>query len=92
MNKQHKSCLQIWREREMMWTQVHDNYNREIQKARAREFPIGTRVQFQHGVKWLDGVVQEHSSIIEDQISIKRSNGTVWRKEVHEVKLYENNP
>jgi hypothetical protein len=55
-----KTCKDIKREREQAWASLEAKYQSDIFEAREREFPIGTRVSFEHGHGIIEGVVTVH--------------------------------
>jgi hypothetical protein len=85
-----KTCKQLWRDRENAWHSLWNRYHAEIGEARAREFPVGTKVKFSHGNKEVNGVVMELSSVFPDKIKVRNVNtGTVWDLEVQCLELAE---
>ena len=81
-----KSCKEIYLARVQAWHEVYDRYNAEIKLAREREFPVGTRVKFQHGTREVQAVVTELCHWSEDKVKLKNvKTGTTWEKEVHHL-------
>ncbi len=54
------TCKQIKAKRDEEWDKLESQYHRDIQAAREREFPLGCKVRFFHGLKSIIGTIVLH--------------------------------
>jgi len=84
-----KTCLQIWQEHQQAWDKLREDFRIAMIEARAREFPIGTKVTFSHGLKQIKGTVFKHPEYEwqTDKIVVKNDkSGAEWEKEVKDLR------
>lgn len=83
-----KTCKDIKREREQAWHAMEDKYHTDIFEAREREFPIGTKVSFEHGHGVIEAVVTQHGvyNFNTDKVTVKNvKSGKTHEKAVWEL-------
>lgn len=69
--EQLKTCKEIKAEHTAAWDAVYDRYRTDMAAAKAREFPVGTRVKFQHGLNWIEAEVVELMLCLPDQVEVR---------------------
>lgn len=68
-----KSVLELWREQNMEWREMHDRHNREMRAAILAEFPIGTKVRWKHSENYIEGVVVEYKQYNDSEVIVQNS-------------------
>jgi len=85
-----KTCKDIKREQDETWDAAWKKFHVEIGPATRREFPLGAKVFFLHGLKKLEGVVVGHGEFDHNAEKVKIKNpktGTIWDKPSWEIEL-----
>lgn len=84
-----KTCKELYQDREQAWHTAWTTYNAEIGPAVKREFPIGSKVRFSHGLKKIKGVVTKHGpDYSPDKVIVRNTKtGTEWEKEARELEI-----
>jgi len=84
-----KTCAEIKKEWRDALDLANEKYNADIKLAREREFPIGSQVRFQHGVKWFEATVTKHGEwdFNVDAVTVRNNKtGTEWEKKAWELR------
>lgn len=57
-----KTCRQIERDNHDAWKALYDQYNKDIDEAKRKEFPIGSKVKWRNGSNQVKGKVVGYPS------------------------------
>lgn len=83
-----KTCREIKADWHAAMDEASAVYDAAILRARAIEFPVGTKVKFQHGMKWIRGVVHKLGEwdFNRDAAVVRNTKtGSDWEKKVWEL-------
>ena len=82
-----KTCKKIRDDYVKAYEALSLKYEAAMFEAVRREFPVGTRVRFPHGLAYIEGVVKDWGSRVEaDMVFIVNpKSGACWRKEAYRL-------
>ena len=72
---------------------MFDRHNREMSALRAKHCPVGAKVEFQIGLKWVEGVIDEHPGFEwqgEEVVVRNPKTRATHRKKIWEVRQLKN--
>jgi len=76
-----KTCKEIYTEHDDEWHKMYVKYIAEMDKAKRIEFPIGTKVKWNHGLNYVHGTVIDYPKYYEERI-IVQNNKTRNKREI----------